>query len=165
MIETIALILTGLSISASIVYYTSVLRNADKTRQTQLLMDIKRKTDDPEFWRMIHEIGTYEWSDYEEYEKKYGRTSNPKAASEIASLMAFYNSIGVLVATDRIELELLGKILGPMPSMFWNKFESIFHEERKRLNNPYAYVYVEYLKDEQLKRVARPSGKVAYLAK
>ena len=36
MIENIALVLTGLSITASIVYYSTILNNANKTRELQL---------------------------------------------------------------------------------------------------------------------------------
>ena len=40
MIETLAFILTGLGLTASIVYYASVLRNANTTRKTQLYMQL-----------------------------------------------------------------------------------------------------------------------------
>ena len=36
MIETIALVLTGLGLIASIVYYANILNNANKTRELQL---------------------------------------------------------------------------------------------------------------------------------
>ena len=36
MIETIALVLTGLGLTASIVYYANILNNANKTRELQL---------------------------------------------------------------------------------------------------------------------------------
>ena len=165
MIEYLPLVLTGIGIIASILYYASVLRNADNTRRTQLLMDVKKQLDDPKFWLTLHKIESYKWNNYEEYEEKYGRINNPQAAAEIDALLAFYNSIGVLVATDRIDVDLLGMHLGPMPVRFWNQFKDVILERRRLNDYPYMYVYFEYLKDEHLKRVTRPRGKASYLDK
>ena len=69
----ISIIFAGLSIAASIVYYASVLRNADQTRRTQLYMDVKRQLDDPDFWlRFNNLMMVYEWKDNEEFQEKYG---------------------------------------------------------------------------------------------
>jgi hypothetical protein len=48
---------------------------------------------------------------------------------------------------------------------FWNKMESVFIERSMRENRPYATVYLEFLKDEVLKRRVYPRGKAAYLGK
>jgi hypothetical protein len=165
-IESLPIVLTGIGIIVSILYYTSVLRSADRTRKTQLLMDVKRQLDDPDFWRIYRNVvEEYEWSDYDDFEEKYGFKNNPDASSEITSLLAFFNGIGVLVATDRIDVDFLGMHLGYLPMEFWSKMEPIILEERKRRSWPYMYVYLEFLKDAHLKRVTRPRGKASYLEK
>ncbi len=163
-IEYLPIVLTSVGIMASILYYASVLRNADQTRRTQLYMNIKRQLDDPNWWLRLNNVqNLYEWNDYEDFQEKYGPQNNPKAWSEVVSLMSFLNGIGVLVALDRIDIELLGMLLGNMPVDVWNKLESNLLEYRKVIGNPYAWGYFEYLKDEQKKRERRYRGKASYL--
>jgi hypothetical protein len=62
-LEIIALVLTGLSITASILYYTMNLRNANKTqqlalenRQAQLYMQLMNKDTSQEFQKLAYDI-------------------------------------------------------------------------------------------------------------
>ena len=162
MIESIPYVLTGIGIIASILYYTSVLRNSDLTRRTQLLLNVKQQMDTPEFWYRHNKVmRTYEWENNDDFNEKYGQETNPEALSEIMSVAAFFNGIGVLVATDRVDIELLGMHLGNMPVVAWNKLESIINEYRK--TGPLAYCYFEYLKDVRLESEYRVRGNASYL--
>ena len=56
MIEFLPLVLTGLSITASIIYYSNTLANATKTRQTQLFMSLYDKYQSTEFRRLLFSV-------------------------------------------------------------------------------------------------------------
>jgi len=162
MIEYLPFILTGLGLMASIIYYTSVLRNANKTRQTQLLQNMINQMNQPELWTNFGKlIWDYEWTDYDEFMDKYGPINNPSVHGEILSVMAFFNGLGVLVATGRVDAELLGMHLGEMPVMVWEKVKSVV--DGARVNNPVAYGYFEYLKEERIRAKKGLKGKAAYL--
>ena len=77
-LEVIALVLTGLSITASIIYYANVLGNANKTqqmqletRQTQLFMNFYETYRSEEFRKQFGIIMRLEYSDYEDFMDKY----------------------------------------------------------------------------------------------
>ena len=76
MIEYLPLVLTGLGLTASIIYYTSVLRNANKTqqmqletRQAQLFHGIYTSLDD-DWWNAYHLLRNTEWTDYSDFSNK-----------------------------------------------------------------------------------------------
>ena len=81
-IENLPIVLTGLGLTASVLYYTMVLRNANKTRelqlraqeqaedtrQTQFFMNVYNRFQDPEFTQFLFSLG------YTLSTKKAGRT-------------------------------------------------------------------------------------------
>ena len=79
MIETIALVLTGIGIIASILYYTSVLRNANTTRQAQLYMGLINTFNSLEFRTQWHLIESATWEDYDDFHEKYSPGSEVRA--------------------------------------------------------------------------------------
>ena len=62
-VEFLAIVLTGLGLTVSILYYTSVLQNAIKTRELQI--------EGIELLKMT-------WTDYDDFENKYGSDNNPE---------------------------------------------------------------------------------------
>jgi len=56
--EFLAIILTGLGLTASITYYAMVLRNANKTRQTQLFMNLFTQLRSKDFVRDTRELSS-----------------------------------------------------------------------------------------------------------
>jgi len=78
-IEYLALILTGLGIIVSILYYASVLRNANKTqqiqletRQAQFMSQISNELNSVENRMIYFELSAMEWTDWADFENKYG---------------------------------------------------------------------------------------------
>jgi len=165
MIEYLPLVLTGIGLTASIVYYTNVLRISNQTRRTQLFMEIKKTFNDPAFLEKYNRVMyTYHWEDYDDYLENYGPEKHPKKNAEIMSLNNFFHGLGVLVAMGRIDIDLLGMHLGYRTVEVWDKLKSIVLERREREGLQYLGIYFEFLKDEQLKRKTYPRGKASYLA-
>ena len=68
----LSIIFAGLSIAASIVYYASVLRNANKTqqmqletRQAQLYMDLFNLFKSVDMWRIRLDVLNYQFNDFD----------------------------------------------------------------------------------------------------
>ena len=84
MIEYLPIVLTGIGLSASILYYTIILRNANKTqqmqletRQVQLFMTISDTKLSPEFQKLIYRVTFIdEWNDLDDYFREYGPKNN-----------------------------------------------------------------------------------------
>jgi hypothetical protein len=66
-LEVIAILLSGISISASLFYYASVLQNQNKTRQTQMSMELYSAYRDPEFGKIWREVMDYKYTDFDDF--------------------------------------------------------------------------------------------------
>ena len=154
--EFIALILTGLGLTASIVYYANVLSNSNKTQQMQLetrrmqiIMDVDQELKSYETYNKIIEIINMEWNNYDDFEKKYGSDNNPENFAKRYSVLWRLNSIGILVRDGFIDAETVYDLLGEFSTIWvWRKFEPIIRETRVRYNVPLALNDFEFLYNE-----------------
>ena len=159
MIETIGFILTGLGLTASIIYYANILNNANKTRelqlkaqqqasetrQTQLYMQVFQELTPEKRWKEYLEARySTEWEDYTDFQEKYGR-GNPDFYSKLNSMWWTYNTIGMLIYEGLIDAKRVYGLMGPMGSAQWDKWKEIIYETRKELNMPSAYIGFEHL--------------------
>jgi hypothetical protein len=118
--EVVALMLTGLSIAASIIYYANVLSNANKTqrmqletRQAQLFMGLYETYRSPEFRKQWTDILNQEYTGFNDFWDKYGLENNPEAWANWQSVASFFHGIGVLVKKGLIEPSLLDELISP----------------------------------------------------
>jgi hypothetical protein len=153
MIETIALVLTGIGLTASVVYYANILNNANKTqqialetRQTQLFMQLFQYLNTETFWKLYIDT-TYhtEWKDYEEFKEKYGPNNNPEMFAKISNIWMIYGELGTLVNDGVIEIDQIFELQGLMPVKLWEKWKPIVYAERKRVEWDDSYLHFEYL--------------------
>jgi len=106
-IEYLPIVLTGLGLTASIIYYAIVLRNANKTqqlqletRQAQLFMTLYETYRSQEFRMQWTSILKQEYTDFEDFWNKYGLSNNPEAWANWQSVASFFHGIGILVKRD-----------------------------------------------------------------
>ena len=104
--EFLAIILTGLGLSVSITYYAMVLRNANKTRQTQLFMNLYTQIRSKEFVRDTRELSSWQWNDFSDFREKFGSRADKEANTLFHSTANFFDGIGVLVAHKEINPQL-----------------------------------------------------------
>ena len=110
--EFLAIILTGLGLTASIVYYARVIGNQNKTqelqletRQTQLFMQIYNRWTDPLFNENYFDLMDREWEDFDDWMKRYGDQVKIRASNR--AIDQYFESIGVLVYRGLIDIALL----------------------------------------------------------
>ena len=166
--EFLAVILTGLGLTASIVYYSTILSNANKTRelqlqaqehatetrQAQMFMDLYKQFNDPDFVKRKRRVANFEFTSYEEYDKKYGPESNSEAYDDHFSVAAFFEGIGILVKRGLIDDMMSESVLS-----FWGKYRDVFYKVRRKYNYPTSAEHVEYLYESVKKIVEEQHGK------
>ena len=150
--STLAIVLTGLGLTASILYYAMVLRNTNKTqqlaletRQAQLFMHIYYTWSSRENINIRRELRTWTWTDYDDFIQKYGEANNPEAWSSFQELANFYEGIGVLIKRKLIDPAFVDDLMSGETLWGWVKFGVIVREYRVRKNAPYFYEFWEYL--------------------
>ena len=122
MIEYLPLVLTGLGLTASILYYASVLRNQNITRQAQLYMQLFQKDTSTEFQKIVFNLNRLDTSNPEELEKQF--TDNQQLVAEIRSFMFHLDGIGNMIRNGLITIERASQIgAGVGPIEFWYHLE------------------------------------------
>jgi len=149
-LEIAALVLTGLGLTASIVYYSSVLSNANKTQQMQL------ETRQAQFYMQFHDKWTqeyiqthmeilekWEWSSYEDFMTKYGpETEN---WTKFMIVIAPYENMGLLVYNGLADPKLVWQWTSNMLIYLWEKMEPIFREYREQTGSEMMLWWTEEL--------------------
>ena len=153
--EFLAVILTGLGLTASIVYYANILNNANKTqqlaletRQTQLFMQILFHDRDKFARNYSKLIWEYQWNDFDDFWEKYGPETNMDEWEHIFSSWGYFQNVGILVQDGLVPIDFVEKGIGSFVINSWEKYEPIIVEARKRWGAPNLLEPFEYLKNK-----------------
>jgi hypothetical protein len=148
----LSIIFAGLSIAASIVYYASVLRNANKTSKTQLFMQIYEQINSEESNKTFMDLMYLDIEDNEEYLRRYDSSVDSAHFGKRATLFYNFNAIGELLRMGIIDSDLIHRLgMDFQVTMMWEKWEHIIRETRARENLPDLWEGFEYLHNEMKK--------------
>ena len=142
-------VVTILGVMAGFSYYIMVVRNANKARQIQLIAQFSGATSE-EMQKKGIQLIALEWSDYDDFERKYGSDVDPDNFAMRYAYWSRFNQIGYMLHSKIIDKETLQGIFAGAggPLWQWHKFESIDKEQRRRYNLPDLFIWWEYLADE-----------------
>jgi hypothetical protein len=162
MIEFLPLVLTGLSIAASILYYSLTIRNANRTRelqlkaqeqatkarQTQMFLTIYHQLNSKENWESYLELIQDDVSSYETFLEKYDSSVNRPHFAKRSHIMYMIHAIGELLKLDVVPIELINDLVGVPVITLWMVWGDIIKEVRVKQGLPRYYVGFEYLYDK-----------------
>jgi hypothetical protein len=134
-----------------------------ETRQAQLFMNIFQTTTSIEWITVAEEmIHQWKWTDFEDYDTKYGEITNNEATGKMNALLGYWNGVGVLVQKKLIDPELIYDMKRLTVIELWDKFSPVIMEWRRRYSAPQIYVGLEFLVSE-LRRVRVVKGDGVYV--
>ncbi len=146
MIEYLPLVLTGICIIVSILYYTSVLKNTNKTRQAQLLNSIYQTLNEKELFAIPWELELdWNYRNFDDFMQKYGPDTNREAYMRFHRLLMYYEGIGIYIKRGFVSAEVIDDFISGDIIHIWEKYEPFMVEFRKRRNSPVAFEHFEYL--------------------
>jgi len=162
MIESIPYVLTGIGIIASILYYTSVLRNANKTRelqlkaqehatetrQAQLFMQFYNKASTKEYMAIENNLIDWEFNNPQDFLEKYGPVTNPEAFSDFTTWLSLWEGMGILVREGLLNIRLMALSSTGDIMITWEKYEDVVYELRRMYEWPRYSIELEYLYQE-----------------
>ena len=134
---------TGVLIAA--VFYVLNMRATLQTRQAQLFMPIYATFHEKEYQRGYYEVMNWQWSDFEDYQKKYSYQNNSEAAMYRSILGAHLEGIGVLLRRRLIDPSFVDDLMSQVIVRYWEKFGPLIRESRVKLNYPFMGEQSEYL--------------------
>jgi hypothetical protein len=152
--QTIGVLVTATSVTVAAVYYIMTLRaqqmnmkNTLETRQAQILMNLYERWNEPSFQNTWFETIYWEYSDYDDFIKKYYRFTNPEAYGKFLLIATFFEGIGVFVKRGLIDAALVDDMMSSYVIAFWERFEPFILEFRKRRMFPTYLEHLGYLYD------------------
>ena len=149
--QTISIVFAGVSIGLAAIYYIMTLRNQHRSRQAQLFMELYSQFNTSEFNKATDEIFfLWNWTDYDDFMKKYGPETNMEAWSFWASVFEYFHGVSVLVEQGLIDVHLVYELMSGPILRYWEKVEHIFRERRKYLSFPDAVDSVDHLAQEMI---------------
>ena len=157
-IEIIALVLTGLSISASILYYTTVLRNNTKAQHMQMMLNIQRSRAQSGGILRYAKVLKMNWKDYDDFNKKYGFEDNPEVWAEYISYLTQFDDYGYMLKRGIIDLDFMFETCYPSIVKLWYKFKPIFVVRRLQDETSEKEMFWFQYIAEELERYAESKG-------
>jgi hypothetical protein len=142
---------------AGFTYYVLTVRNTRKALKTQTLMRLRDRSLNKEWLSDFIELLETEWTDYDDFLRKYDSSVNRDIYTKRARMWAHFDSVGYHLSQGLIDIDSVYHLTQSMgASMQWRKWKPVIEEQRKRYNNPDWWMWFEYLNDEITKyRVAR----------
>jgi hypothetical protein len=135
--QTLSIIFAGLSIAASIVYYASVLRNANIQREKEYLQQ-RISIIDPDFYNNWRRLGGFQWSTYDEWLDI--RDENPEIYGHFTYITMVLNGVGLLLQKKAIDPDLLFSLYTPnMIIWTWEIAQPVIEVWREAINYPEQY--------------------------
>jgi len=127
------------------------MRQTLDTRKLQFVTGITNQLLSEEGQRRYGELLNMEWTDYDDFEKKYGSDYNLDNYAKRMNAWKTYNTLGMLVREELIEPEVLWRINDVNPCLMWSKFKDIIVEQRKRYGARAYLSDFKFLNDEMLR--------------
>jgi hypothetical protein len=163
-VQTIGVLITATSVSVAAIYYIFTLRINMRTQELALkaqqqnletrrigLMDsIIARSINKEAMKNIFELLRYEWSDYGDFERKYGSENDVDAAATRYTVWNAFDSLGMMLRKGMVEAEDIYNV-GSVSSFLWVKFKPVIEENRRRYNGESYLRDFEYLFEEMMK--------------
>ena len=152
-LQTVLTYLTLISVPIGVFYHILTLWNAQKTRKTQILLQLYQTMSNPENNRLLWEFMALEWDDYEDFMLKYSPAADPDHASRRQAFWSQYDGLGMLVKNNVVDLNTVYRTRGSHIMMVWFKFESIIKrlrvDEEKQIGSEYLQDF-EFLAERMI---------------
>ncbi len=107
-------------------------RQTLETRQISLIDNIVTRSMNEQGFRNFFELLRCEWTDFEDFSKKYGSENNVEATAKRFSVWQDYNLIGLMLRKGLVEADDLFDMGVQGVTFLWEKYKLIIEEERKR---------------------------------
>jgi len=151
-LEVIAILLSGIGISASLVYYANILSNTSKARQKEQI-HLRIQSADLPYTRAWTNVMFKKAPTSEEWQEVYHPIKNPELFAEMIFIRVRFQSLGVLLKEKAISPDLLFKIYTPNSIMLtWEHYKINVMTRRIELNEPTHMSEFEYLYNETKRR-------------
>jgi len=146
-------IVQTVGILVGIVYYITIMRNAQRSRQTEMLMRLHESKYDREGLEALFTLMNLEWEDVDDYMEIYaGITGKTEIPTMFESQSSYMDGLGYIVKNGIVDVDTVYHIAGRRILFFCFKLETIIKAFRDQSwGTPDYAENFEYLANEMIK--------------
>ena len=164
LLQSLSYVAAAIGVCVAAFYYALNLREANKNRRIIYTNSVMQQLLTEEGVRREWDCYTMQWTDFEDFKRKYDSRVNPVNYSKRLSLWYNYDALGYLYKTGLIDLDTVANIGGGIVLWDWLKFKPIIEEYRKTEMGPDTFSSFEYLAEAVLrvKERVEPDARARY---
>jgi len=152
-ITTVSIVITAISVTVGVVISVMQFRNLVKTRRVQFFLDIYNKFCEKDVLTMgVEVLLLWKWEDFDDFFKKYCPEKNIDEFMKWVIVTTHLENMGLISYEKMVDIHFVANLIGSIIQDFWEKYEPILIEWRKRYNTPKIMPMTEYLY-EKIKRI------------
>jgi hypothetical protein len=140
--QILSVVAVASGVIVAVVYYMLSLRDANKTRQAQLFMEVYKQFSDPVFLDCYMDLMNTEWKDVDE---GYQKIKSPKTYKSFWQVTSFFEGIGVLIRQKLVDLRFVALPMAGTTRRYWEKLRPLVMKLRKEIDYPRCGSETEYL--------------------
>jgi hypothetical protein len=144
-IQTVSIAIASASVVAGVIYYSLMIRQQTKTRQTDLVIRLYTAFGNKEMRQTWEKVTMREDMDFDKYREKFGLT-------DVNEIGWFFEGVGVLLHKKLVDISVVDDLFSSPIKISWEKLKPIAEGERKQFGRPQIWEWWEYLYNEMKKR-------------
>jgi hypothetical protein len=159
-IQTVGVLVTAASVSVAAIYYIMTLRTqqanmkeAINNRRATFTSNQSQYACSQEWVKMFLDVIHMQWSDFEDFKKKYDSQTNPEYTAKRAAVLSRYDLLGRQYKSGLINLDDIGAASGYTMVITWRKFKPIIEGYRRSEYPKDAYSDFEYVATAMMKKL------------
>jgi len=149
--QTIGILITATSVTLAAIYYILTVRINQRNSRITVTNNLMQTLLTEEAQRRWIDLINMEWTNYDDYERKYGSDNNPDNYAKRFSVWSSCNVFGHLLRKNVADAETFYYAGGQYVVWIWEKFKPVILEHRRRYSVSNAFDGLEYLAEEMLK--------------
>jgi hypothetical protein len=160
LLQSVSYIAGALGVCVAAVYYVMTLRVQQKNMRETILnrraafaVNMLQSTSTEEGQLRLNEVLEMQWTNFEDWMKKYDSSTNPQLAAKRGALWSTFNFTGLMYKSGVIDLDSLSTISQWVILLTWLKFKPVIEAYRGQQLPKDAYSEWEYLADVLMKKV------------
>jgi hypothetical protein len=159
-LQTLSIVMTGLTLSIAAIYYMLTLRytrmnmkNTLETRKADILQRHAQINATQDFMDAWHDLYyNQNFLTYQEWRQDYGVTS-PDNYTSLTAMIQYYEILGVLLRQGLVDMELVEQLWQPLHIIIiWEKVEPVVKGWRETFGDDSIYSNIEYLFNRYMER-------------
>jgi len=151
-LQPISYMAGALGVCIAAFYYAINIREQTRNRRITLTTSLLQSFVSREGLRLLEDMWLMEWSDFDDFVRKYDSTVNPDNLAMRASVFLQCEVLGRQYRSGVIDLDTLFSVCNTNISQLWVKFKPVIEEYRKRkVYSKIEFENFEYLAGELAK--------------